>query len=509
MSDRIVGTACAWERLASRPVYDGYVRVRRDTYRLPDGSESEWDVLDQGDTVAVIALTPDERVLLFEQYRVGPRRLVAELPGGLVDPGETALAAAARELLEETGHRAAALFHAGSEWSGANSTRRKHVVIAAGCVQVAAPTWETGETGLVRAIGIRELGEHLSSGDLSDAGEAWRGLMVLFGAPATELGSDALTSARDSLRRELLGALLEDPSSAPAEDVFDRFWDDVDLDRPDEARAAMREILRARGVDDARSAYERASLHDALGEEEEAIPHYRDALDRGLAAPHRTQALIQLASSLRNVGRASESIAVLRGIPDEDPLADSARAFLALALHDDDKPTPALRVALRILAPHLPQYTRAVGAYAEELSAPARVRAVAVGLVVRGGHVLLEEYPATRRHGVFLRAPGGGIEAGERAEEAVRREFLEELGVDVTDSSPLAVTENIFRRAGGGGHEIMHVFAVTAPELDGMLVDARRQVRDSHTTVGWYEIAALRSGATPVYPPGTLDLLPR
>jgi hypothetical protein len=54
-------------------VYDGYTRVRRDTYRLPDGSVSDWDVLDQGDTVAVVAFTDTGDALLFEQYRVGPR----------------------------------------------------------------------------------------------------------------------------------------------------------------------------------------------------------------------------------------------------------------------------------------------------------------------------------------------------------------------------------------------------------------------------------------------------
>ncbi len=75
-------SAQPWELLTETEAYDGYTRVRRDTYRLPDGSVSEWDVLEQGDTVAVVALTDTGDVLLFEQYRVGPRALVRELPGG-------------------------------------------------------------------------------------------------------------------------------------------------------------------------------------------------------------------------------------------------------------------------------------------------------------------------------------------------------------------------------------------------------------------------------------------
>ncbi len=130
-------------------MFDGYTRVRRDTYRLPDGSESDWDVLEQRDTVAVVAFTTAGTVLVFEQFRVGPAAPIVELPGGLIDPGESALVAGARELAEETGFAAGALFDAGVEWAGANSTRRKSVVIAAGCHRVGDPHWEAGETGAI------------------------------------------------------------------------------------------------------------------------------------------------------------------------------------------------------------------------------------------------------------------------------------------------------------------------------------------------------------------------
>ena len=59
-----------WQLLGSTPMFDGYTRVRRDTYRLPDGSESDWDVLEQADTVAVVAFTTAASVPVFEQFRV-------------------------------------------------------------------------------------------------------------------------------------------------------------------------------------------------------------------------------------------------------------------------------------------------------------------------------------------------------------------------------------------------------------------------------------------------------
>src|SRR5262245_28777278 len=58
------------------------------------------------DYAAVVAITPDQRVLAVRQYRPAVERYTIELPSGLVDAGETAGQAAERELLEETGYEA-------------------------------------------------------------------------------------------------------------------------------------------------------------------------------------------------------------------------------------------------------------------------------------------------------------------------------------------------------------------------------------------------------------------
>ncbi len=283
------------------------------------------------------------------------------------------------------------------------------------------------------------------------------------------------------------------------------FWRDADDERPEDMRRALDALLRERRADDPEALFERASLHDFLGEEESAIPLYRDALAAGLAAPQRSQAVIQLASSLRNVGDPSGAIAVLREVADDDELAPAARAFLALALFDDGKPAAALRTALATLAPLLPAYGRSVTAYADELVSPPRVRSIVVGLLVVDGYVLGEEYrgdDGTR----FLRAPGGGIEFGESAVAALHREFREELGATIDEARLLGVTENVFDGHGKRGHEVVHVFAVRSGDLEALPREGRLPVLDGHTTVGWFPLDAVAAGAPPFYPPGVLDL---
>lgn len=135
-----------------------------------------------------------------------------------------------------------------------------------------------------------------------------------------------------------------------------------------------------------------------------------------------------------------------------------------------------------------------------------RIRNIAVGLVIRDGHALVEIYPATERHGVFARALGGGIEFGETAVEAVVREFSEELDVTLSASTPLAITENIFEQGGLHGHEIVHVFAVESPQLDALPLDIELRVLDNHTTVRWIALDDLRDGAPPWYPVGMVEL---
>ena len=136
---------------------------------------------------------------------------------------------------------------------------------------------------------------------------------------------------------------------------------------------AIDALAAERPTDDAVALAERGGARDSAGLESEAEPFYRAALAAGLDDDHRAQVTIQLASTIRNLGRPEESLELLRAEfadrPDS-PYAAAATAFAALALASLGRPTEALVAVLHALAPTLPRYQRSVRGYADELLEP-------------------------------------------------------------------------------------------------------------------------------------------
>jgi tetratricopeptide (TPR) repeat protein len=118
--------------------------------------------------------------------------------------------------------------------------------------------------------------------------------------------------------------------------------------------------------------FERACALDSTGHSDLAVPLYREALAAGVTGERRRRSVIQLASSLRNLGRSQESVALLTDelAQPSDHLDDAAKAVLALALTDVGREREAVSLAVGALAPHLPRYQRSMADYARLLVEP-------------------------------------------------------------------------------------------------------------------------------------------
>ena len=147
-------------------------------------------------------------------------------------------------------------------------------------------------------------------------------------------------------------------------------WADADRLGDAGVISAIDALAAERPDGDALALFERAGARDSAGLEQEAEPLYRAALAAGLPDGEQAQAVIQLASTVRNLGRPAESLELLRAEfadrPDH-PYADAATAFAALALASLGQTSEALSATLHALAKHLPRYRRSVDAYADDL----------------------------------------------------------------------------------------------------------------------------------------------
>lgn len=154
------------------------------------------------------------------------------------------------------------------------------------------------------------------------------------------------------------------------EQRLEKLWASMDDHEEKIFIAKMDQLVAELPATSAVGLYERGSAFDSTGHSDLAVPFYRDALKRGLPESRRRQAVIQLASSLRNLGQATESVALLTAERNRgsDELDDAVYAFLALALIDVGREKEAVSISLTALSRHMTRYKRSVENYAKDIS---------------------------------------------------------------------------------------------------------------------------------------------
>ncbi len=136
-----------------------------------------------------------------------------------------------------------------------------------------------------------------------------------------------------------------------------------------------------------------------------------------------------------------------------------------------------------------------------------KIRPLALCIFLHENKILVAEGYDPKKDQTFYRPLGGGIEFGERSDETIHREMMEELDAEVADLKYLGTFENIFVFDGEPGHEIIQVY-------DGRLVNSGlyeqaelsgHEAEESFKVV-WKSLDEFNQ-QTPLYPDGLLELL--
>ena len=144
--------------------------LRIDTCQTPNGKIIETMILEFGTWATIVAITKQQEVILIKQYRHGAGRVIWEIPGGLVEPDESPLHAAQRELLEESGYSAETWIDVGAVSPNPdNHTNMIHTFLALGAEKVAAQNLDATEEIEVYPTPLGEVIRMARNGELLQA----------------------------------------------------------------------------------------------------------------------------------------------------------------------------------------------------------------------------------------------------------------------------------------------------------------------------------------------------
>jgi len=161
-----------WKLLERKELGDYRIFRLAETRRRSqaDGREHSFFLLDTPDWINIIALTPEGEILLIEQYRNGTDRITLEIPGGMVDAGESAADAARRELEEETGYRPEKLIEIGwVEPNPAFLNNRCTTFLALGCRPEGQTCFDPAEDILLMLRPLEDFSRLINNGRIRHA----------------------------------------------------------------------------------------------------------------------------------------------------------------------------------------------------------------------------------------------------------------------------------------------------------------------------------------------------
>ncbi len=153
------------ETLSTRRGFDGsHVHVRVDEVRLPSGRHTTREVVEHPGSVAIVAVTKEQAVLLLRQSHHPIGRALLGIPAGTLEPGEAPEACARRELEEETGYRAGSITPLASYFTSPGYTDERMTVYHAGDCERAGGAIDPDELIRLVPVPLAEIGRLVAPG---------------------------------------------------------------------------------------------------------------------------------------------------------------------------------------------------------------------------------------------------------------------------------------------------------------------------------------------------------
>ena len=167
-----------WKKIGEKTLYKGYYSLIRKSFIMPDGNKAGFEIKKEDDFVSILALTPENKIVLCREFRPGTEMIYDEVPAGIIEKGEEPLDAAKRELLEEVGMSGEFEFVTRFVF-GAYCTKYNYCFTARNCKKVQESNLDEKEFIIPVEKTIEEFIEQLMSGQLTDAPAGFAGLYHL------------------------------------------------------------------------------------------------------------------------------------------------------------------------------------------------------------------------------------------------------------------------------------------------------------------------------------------
>ncbi len=156
--------------LKAEKIYSGrVVGLARETIAFPDGKEAVREIVQHPGASAMVPMISPTEVIMIKQFRYSAKKMLWEIPAGTLEPGETPLACAERELVEEIGYRAGKMTPLGGFYTSPGFCNEFLHLFLATDLEPAKSNLDKDERLEVHRIPMKEAIRKIETGDIIDA----------------------------------------------------------------------------------------------------------------------------------------------------------------------------------------------------------------------------------------------------------------------------------------------------------------------------------------------------